>query len=71
MKAALLELIKVSSRVTQKFKWNIGEEKLYPYSPMDDLINQKPDLMINIAASPFNYNQARTRSEILTKGTKL
>jgi NAD+ synthase (glutamine-hydrolysing) len=50
--------------------WNIGEEQLYPYSPMDDLITQHPDLMINIAASPFNYLQAKNRKAILTKNVK-
>jgi len=50
--------------------WNIGEEQLYPYSPMDDLIAQHPDLMINIAASPFNYQQAQTRKTILIKNVE-
>jgi NAD+ synthase (glutamine-hydrolysing) len=50
--------------------WNIGEEQLYPYAPMDDLVSQHPDLMINIAASPFNYEQAQCRKEILTKNVE-
>ncbi len=50
--------------------WNIGEEQLYPYTPMDDLIAQHPDLMINIAASPFNYQQAQDRKAILIKNVK-
>ncbi|MFZ4412317.1 MAG: NAD+ synthase [Bacteroidales bacterium] len=50
--------------------WNIGEEQLYPYSPMDDLISQHPDLMINIAASPFNYQQAQNRKSILLKNVE-
>ncbi|MCX6231557.1 MAG: NAD+ synthase [Bacteroidetes bacterium] len=45
--------------------WNIGEEQLYPYSPMDDLIAQHPDIMINIAASPFNYEQVDKRKAVL------
>ncbi len=47
--------------------WNIGEELLYPYSPMDDLINQHPDIIINIAASPFNYDQRNIRKDVLSK----
>ncbi len=47
--------------------WNIGEEVLYPYSPMDDLITQNPDLIINIAASPFNYDQRNIRKDVLSK----
>ena len=50
--------------------WNIGEEQLYPYSPMEKLIAEKPDLMINIAASPFNINQAETRKNILKKNVE-
>ncbi len=50
--------------------WNIGEEQLYPYSPMETLIVQQPDLMINIAASPFNVNQAETRKQILKKNVE-
>ncbi|MFZ4401114.1 MAG: NAD+ synthase [Bacteroidales bacterium] len=50
--------------------WNIGEEQLYSYSPMDDLITQHPDFMINIAASPFNYQQAEMRKNILIKNVE-
>lgn len=50
--------------------WNIGEEQLYPYSPMEKLITEHPDLMINIAASPFNVNQAETRKNILKKNVE-
>ncbi|MFZ4741427.1 MAG: NAD+ synthase [Bacteroidales bacterium] len=50
--------------------WNIGEEQLYPYSPMDDLIAQHPDFMVNIAASPFNYQQAESRKAVLIKNVE-
>ncbi|MEI6822236.1 MAG: NAD+ synthase [Bacteroidota bacterium] len=50
--------------------WNIGEEVLYPYSPMDDLITQNPDLIINIAASPFNYDQRNIRKDVLSKNAQ-
>ena len=45
--------------------WNFGDNPLYTICPMDELIKQQPDLMINIAASPFNYNQDKLRMEIL------
>lgn len=45
--------------------WDIGEDPLYTISPMDELMKQSPDLMINIAASPFHYEQARTRKEVI------
>src|ERR1035438_2534178 len=33
--------------------WNMGDNPIYRNSPMEKLILQKPDLMINISASPF------------------
>ncbi len=45
--------------------WNLDQDQLYPYSPMDRLIKQEPDLIINIAASPFNYKQAARRLQVL------
>jgi len=44
--------------------WNIVDP-LYVTQPMEALMKQHPKLMINIAASPFNYTQAETRLEIL------
>jgi NAD+ synthase (glutamine-hydrolysing) len=49
--------------------WNISDDPLYIVSPMDELIGLKPDLMINIAASPFNYHQLKDRKEILVRNT--
>ena len=45
--------------------WNIGDDLLYRGNPMDDLLPFKPDLMINIAASPFHYEQAIDRKAVL------
>jgi NAD+ synthase (glutamine-hydrolysing) len=45
--------------------WNFGNNPLYSICPMDELIKEQPDLMINIAASPFNYNQDKLRMEVL------
>ena len=45
--------------------WNTIENPLYVTRPMDILIKQHPDLMINIAASPFAYNHDEERIEIL------
>ena len=49
--------------------WNISDDPLYTISPMDELVSLKPDLMINIAASPFNYNQLADRKEIMVRNT--
>ena len=45
--------------------WNIGNDPMYIANPMDDLMKQGPDLMINIAASPFHYKQVKRRKDIL------
>jgi NAD+ synthase (glutamine-hydrolysing) len=50
--------------------WNISDDPLYIISPMDELALLKPDLMINISASPFNYNQLSDRNEILIRNTQ-
>ncbi len=46
--------------------WNIGNENpLYTVCPMDELIKKQPDFMINISASPFAYDHAEERIEVL------
>ncbi len=45
--------------------WNIGDDLLYRGNPMDELYRQKPDIIINIAASPFHYDQAELRKKKL------
>ncbi|MFT5311052.1 MAG: NAD+ synthase (glutamine-hydrolyzing), partial [Bacteroidia bacterium] len=49
--------------------WNI-EDPLYITSPMDELMKHKPELMINIAASPFDFNQREDRIQILSKNCR-
>jgi NAD+ synthase (glutamine-hydrolysing) len=45
--------------------WNINDNPLYRLCPMDQLIGQQPDLMINISASPFDYDHDEDRKEII------
>lgn len=45
--------------------WNLGDNPLYRDCPMDHLITQQPDVMINISASPFDYDHAHERKEIV------
>lgn len=45
--------------------WNLGDNPLYRICPMDQLIPQQPDLMINISASPFDYDHADDRKEVI------
>ena len=35
--------------------WNLGDNPLYRDCPMDMLIQQGPDVMLNLSASPFDY----------------
>ena len=46
--------------------WNIGNENpLYQICPLDILIKEKPDFVINVSASPFSYNHAEERIKVL------
>ena len=46
--------------------WNLGNENpLYTICPMDEMMKHKPDLMINVSASPFDYEQADERIHVL------
>ncbi len=47
--------------------WNVQDNPLYNINPMDELMGQSPDFMINIAASPFNYQQTKIRKDVLRK----
>jgi NAD+ synthase (glutamine-hydrolysing) len=47
--------------------WNLGDNPLYKACPMDELIKEEPDFMINIAASPFAYNHDEQRIVILSQ----
>lgn len=50
--------------------WNVEDDPNYILCPMDSLIAGKPDLMINIAASPYNYKHAEERKKILVRNVK-
>ncbi|HEX9513648.1 MAG TPA: NAD+ synthase [Puia sp.] len=45
--------------------WNLGDNPLYRVCPMDQLMGQEPDLMINISASPFDYDHDEDRKEVV------
>ncbi len=50
--------------------WNVGDDLLYRINPMDELFKLKPDIMINIAASPFDYDQAKKRKSVLLRNVE-
>lgn len=45
--------------------WNLGDNPLYRYCPMDELMQYKPDVMLNISASPFDYTHVEDRKAIV------
>ncbi len=47
--------------------WNLGDDPLYRICPMDELIKQQPDIMINLSASPFDYVHEDGRKSIVKR----
>ncbi len=45
--------------------WNLGDNPLYRICPMDELIRDLPDVMINLSASPFDYTRIEERKSII------
>ncbi len=45
--------------------WNLADNPLYLSCPMDILTLQQPDLMVNISASPFDYDHDEDRKEVI------
>lgn len=51
--------------------WDMEEDPLYRFSPMAKLIEQAPDLMINLSASPFDYTHAEDRYWAVSRNCQL
>lgn len=46
--------------------WNVGNENpLYTICPLDEMMDEQPDLILNISASPFDYNHAAERIRVV------
>lgn len=46
--------------------WNVGNENpLYKICPMDELMGQAPELILNVSASPFAFDHAADRLHVL------
>ena len=45
--------------------WNVGENPIYTTDPMAGLAEKAPDLVVNIAASPFSQTHDETRKQVL------
>lgn len=48
----------------QPFENEFEKKSLYTISPMEELAKQKPDLVINISASPFSYSRTGIKADI-------
>jgi NAD+ synthase (glutamine-hydrolysing) len=49
--------------------WNLGDNPLYRVTPMEMLVREKPDVMINLSASPYNYAADTVRKSIVEAHT--
>ncbi len=50
--------------------WDIEEDLMYTIWPMDALKKQGAELIINIAASPFNFTHAEKRREVMKRNVE-
>lgn len=51
--------------------WNVGNENpMYTICPMDEMMAQRPDLMLNLSASPFHHQQAEQRHHVVRENVK-
>ncbi|MCX6336739.1 MAG: NAD+ synthase [Bacteroidetes bacterium] len=45
--------------------WNLGDSPLYRICPMDLLMEEQPDIMLNLSASPFDYTHDEDRKSVI------
>src|SRR5205085_5987099 len=50
--------------------WNLGDNPLYRVTPMEVLIRENPDVMLNLSASPYNYAADVVRKSIVKAHTQ-
>jgi NAD+ synthase (glutamine-hydrolysing) len=50
--------------------WNIDDVPMYRMDPMAELAKLSPDFVVNIAASPFHYQQREIREDVLCRNAK-
>lgn len=48
-----------------------GKDKIYQVSPLKELYQLGPDLIINLSASPFSHNQETWRKDVLLRKSKM
>lgn len=50
--------------------WYDSEKKNYPSNPLEHWSAENPDLILNIAASPFSFEHPETRKKVLSETAK-
>jgi NAD+ synthase (glutamine-hydrolysing) len=51
--------------------WNVGNENpLYTICPLDEMMDEKPDFILNLSASPFDYAHAAARIQVVRANVK-
>lgn len=50
--------------------WDIADDPMYTIHPLDELMKENPEYIINLSASPFSYTHARKRHEMLRWNTQ-
>jgi NAD+ synthase (glutamine-hydrolysing) len=64
------EGIKIALTICEDL-WNIAEPRLYDFCPMDRLMPQHPDIIINISGSPYSYNHTEERKQLMQQNAKV
>jgi NAD+ synthase (glutamine-hydrolysing) len=54
----------------QRFLNNFINNRLYALSPMDQLIGQDPDIIVNISASPFAWQNVQAKKDVFIEVAK-
>ncbi|MRR19633.1 NAD+ synthase [bacterium] len=47
-----------------------GLWRLYSITPLDEIMNDQPSLIINIAANPFSHNRIKVRDEVFARNAR-
>lgn len=50
--------------------WDIAHDPMYTIHPLEELMKDNPEYIINLSASPFSYTHARKRHEMLRWNTQ-
>ncbi|MBP7273442.1 MAG: NAD+ synthase [Saprospiraceae bacterium] len=51
--------------------WNVGNKNpLYTICPMDEMMPEQPDVMINLSASPFSFDHATERLRVIASNVE-